>query len=170
MRVEIQGLSELQTLFKKLDKDSKCDLITTLLNKTHDLAKKNMAKHHKTGKMEHNLYKKKSGCDTAVVGISDEGMMVDWKGKSINYALFVHFGSQPHFIHPRFKKALRWSKDSNVYHSDYRAKDRVQEKTIFAFAKAVRHPGYKGDPFLYDALDEASSDVNQIFGRFVDGL
>ncbi|BAF69583.1 hypothetical protein [Nitratiruptor sp. SB155-2] len=157
MKVEIQGLSELQTLFKKLDKDSKCDLITTLLNKTYDLSKKNMAKHHKTGKMEHNLYKKKSGCDAAVVGISDDGMMVDWKGKSVNYALFVHFGTQPHFIHPRFKRALRWVKDGS-------------DKSNFAFAKAVRHPGYKGDPFLYNALDEASKEVNQIFGRFVDGL
>ncbi|WP_281950270.1 hypothetical protein [Nitrosophilus kaiyonis] len=170
MKVEIQGFSELQNLFKKLDKDSRCNLLAKLANKTYYLAKKNMAKHHKTGKMEHNLYKKKKECEGVEIGIDDNGMLIDWKGKNINYAIFVHFGTQPHFIHPRFKKALRWSKDGNVYPSNYRAKNKVQEKTIFSFAKAVKHPGYKGDPFLYKALDDASKKVNKIFGRFIDGL
>ncbi len=158
MKVEIHGLKELQELFKKLDEGSKKDMLIELTNITYDETKKRIAKHHKNGKMEHNLYKKLNLSDMqAAVGIDDDGMMVDWKGKKINYAEFVHFKTEPHFIHPKFKKALRWEK--------------TNEKTKFVFfAKAVRHPGYKGDPFLYDALSTASKDVTKIFERFIDGL
>ena len=158
MKIEIQGLKELQELFKKLDERSKKDILVELADKTFDEAKKRIAKHHKTGKMEHNLYKKLKLSDMqAAIGIEDDGMLVGWKGKKVNYAVFVHFGTQPHYIHPKFKKALRWTKES-------------ADKTTFAFAKAVHHPGYEGDPFLYDALDMAGKEVTKIFERFIDGL
>ena len=158
MKVEIQGLKELQKLFRKLDERTQKDVLVKLTDIAYGEVKKRIAKHHKTGKMEHNLYKKvKLSHMQAAVGIADDGMMVDWNGKKVNYAEFVHFGTNPHYIHPRFKKVLRWTKES-------------ADKTTFAFAKAVHHPGYEGDPFLYDALDEASKDVTKIFERFVDGL
>lgn len=53
------------------------------------------------------------------------------------YAAAVHDGSKPHIIQPNQRKALRFVKNSN-----------------FIFAKMVRHPGYKGDPFLFDAFDK----------------
>lgn len=50
----------------------------------------------------------------------------------VDYALNVEFGTQPHVITPKNKKALHW-KDRN-------GKD--------VFAKKVNHPGTKAQPFI----------------------
>jgi hypothetical protein len=50
------------------------------------------------------------------------------------HALFVHWGTKPHIIKPKTKKALRWAGPGG-----------------FVFAKIVHHPGYKGDPYLVRA-------------------
>jgi len=72
--------------------------------------------------------------ENGVVWMKDAGMMVSWNGRMVNKAIFVHFGTKPHTIEPKNKKALRWV-----------------DGGVFRFAKKVRHPGYRGDPFLYDA-------------------
>lgn len=150
--IKITGFKELQDTFKKLDGEMQKDFIIKFTNETYKKAKKAVSKHSKSGKMEHNLYKKIKGLE-GEVGIDDDGMMQKWRGKKINYALFVHFGSREHEIKPKDKKALRWVSDGK-----------------FKFAKKVHHPGYKGDPFLYKALDDTSKEVNKTFQRFIDGL
>jgi len=50
------------------------------------------------------------------------------------HAPFVHWGTKPHEIRPRNRKALRWAAGNG-----------------FVFAKVVHHPGYKGDPYLVRA-------------------
>lgn len=67
------------------------------------------------------------------------------------YAGFVHNGSAPHRIIPNRKKALRWVKNG-----------------AFQFARAVNHPGYKGDPFLYTAADDTKREVMTIFDRYAE--
>lgn len=64
------------------------------------------------------------------------------------HALFVHFGTKPHEITPKDKKALRWAANG-----------------AFHFAKKVMHPGYKGDAFLYKAADAAIRDFDSIVRR-----
>jgi hypothetical protein len=54
------------------------------------------------------------------------------------HALFVVFGTKPHVIRPKTKKALRWVSGNG-----------------FAFAGKVNHPGYRGDNYLQRAADEA---------------
>lgn len=51
---------------------------------------------------------------------------------------FIHSGTRPHDILPRNKKALRWAVPGSA--------------KGFAFARGVRHPGTKPDPFLHAAL------------------
>lgn len=63
------------------------------------------------------------------------------------YGPYVHQGTPPHIIEPRIKKALRW----------FTSQGEVR------FAKRVHHPGYKGDPFLFRALDEREDNVFRIF-------
>ena len=46
------------------------------------------------------------------------------------FALFSLY-TKPHIIKPRNRKFLRWVAGNN-----------------FIFAKKVKHPGYKGDPFF----------------------
>ncbi len=152
--VKLEGLSEINKIFHKLDKNLKCDMLKEIADQTFLSAKKRAGRHSKTGKMEHNLRSDVS-CQKsqAMIKVDDSGMMVNWNGKKINYGIFVHYGSRAHKIFPKKKKALRWG-DGGKFH----------------FAKVVNHPGYKGDPFLFDALDDATKNVTKIFERFTDGL
>lgn len=65
------------------------------------------------------------------------------------HGLFVHFGTRPHIIKPSKKKALRW----------------VGGDGLYQFAGKVRHPGYAGDPFLFNAADKALSRFDAIVRR-----
>ena len=64
------------------------------------------------------------------------------------YAPFVHEGTAPHIIMPKFKKALHWIDPKSK-------EDR--------FAKLVHHPWYKGNPFFTKAVE---SQKNRIINRF----
>ncbi len=61
-------------------------------------------------------------------------------------ALFVNFGTRPHVIRPKTKKALRW----------------VGPNGAFAFARRVNHPGYVGDPYIVRAADQAVTEFRTI--------
>lgn len=54
------------------------------------------------------------------------------------HALFVNFGTRPHVIEPKNRKALRWAGGGK-----------------FFFAKRVNHPGYRGDAYIVEAAIEA---------------
>lgn len=69
------------------------------------------------------------------------------------YGPFVHQGTRAHIIRPRNKKALRWP-----------------GKGGFVFSKVSNHPGIKKDPFLYDALDATSKEVDSIFKEEIDSV
>lgn len=62
------------------------------------------------------------------------------------HAVFVHWGTRPHVIRPRTKRTLRWPSGGQ-----------------FAFAKEVRHPGYKGDRWMVRAAQLAPA----LFARHV---
>lgn len=53
-----------------------------------------------------------------------------------DYGIFVHEGTKPHMIYPRKAKALRFT---------------MNGKTVYA--KSVRHPGTRPQPFLLTALN-----------------
>lgn len=52
--------------------------------------------------------------------------------------LYVHNGTRPHQIRPRTREYLRFEVGGRV-----------------VYAKVVNHPGYRGNPFLTDALRDA---------------
>ncbi len=54
----------------------------------------------------------------------------------LDYGVYLHQGTNPHVIEPRRKKALRWT-----------------DGGAFVFARRVKHPGTKKDPYIYEALD-----------------
>ena len=56
----------------------------------------------------------------------------------VEYGVYVEFGTSPHIIRPRIKKALSWIDDTN--------------KRVFA--KKVNHPGTNAHPFFRPALKE----------------
>ena len=67
------------------------------------------------------------------------------------YGPCVHEGSRAHVIRPRNKRVLRWP-----------------GKGGFVFSKISHHLGYKGDPFLYDALDDNSAEIDKIFDEEIE--
>lgn len=59
-----------------------------------------------------------------------------------DYAVYVHEGTRPHPIRPKKRKVLAWIPRG------------PGGKTVFA--REVKHPGTKAQPWLRDALDEAA--------------
>jgi HK97 gp10 family phage protein len=60
----------------------------------------------------------------------------------VDYALYVEFGTQPHIIRPKNKKALHWKNGK---------KD--------VFAKEVHHPGTKAQPFIRNTFYHKIPDI-----------
>lgn len=144
LTISISGVGETTLRLHRYAEHFPRHLIRRLTHDVHEAAVKKAAVHTRTGTMEHNIAMRIRGTRGEVY-IEDDGMMVSWRGRPVNYSLFVHFGSRPHPIYPRRKKALRWSQGD-----------------IFRFAKKVDHPGYRGDPFMYNAAREVFDRLNQI--------
>lgn len=66
--------------------------------------------------------------------VGDDAWEIGHDLRAARHALFVHWGTKPHIIRPKDKKRLRWPGPGG-----------------FIFAREVRHPGYKGDPWLVRA-------------------
>ncbi len=66
---------------------------------------------------------------------------------TVKYAKAVHEGTRPRTITPKKKKMLAWKKNGQWH-----------------FAKKVRHPGIKANPFFTRALTKTR---NEIEGEFV---
>lgn len=64
------------------------------------------------------------------------------------HAVFVHWGTRPHIIRPKTRKALRWARGG-----------------AFHFARAVNHPGYRGDAWMLRAADDAVRQFSAIIDR-----
>jgi hypothetical protein len=71
-----------------------------------------------------------------------------------NYAAAVEYGSREHDILPRRRKALRFATDA----SDRRLSGRPRKGArSVVFAKRVRHPGTKAQPFMVPGAERAAA-------------
>lgn len=155
MKITLEGQRELKEFIIDSVQDVSemwDDATKVFLRKLQETARPHMT--GRPSKLERNIYtktlKKNGRAYGTEGGVKNEGMMVDWKGKRVNYATFVEYGTRPHPIAPKNKKALRW----------------VGANGRFVFAKKVpRHPGYKGDPFLHKAAMDTFNDLERIFNR-----
>ena len=102
--------------------------IERLSQVTFDEASRGAGRHNKTGALLQSLYNR------AIT----KGRAVGHDPQRAPHAVFVNFGSNAHTIKPRTRKALRWPQGGK-----------------FRFAKLVRHPGYRGDGYLFLAADSA---------------
>ena len=69
----------------------------------------------------------------------------------VGYAQAVEYGSRPHEIVPRYRKALAWGGERRLSGS-LRSGSKATN-----FAKRVKHPGTKPKPYLRPAAEEAVS-------------
>ena len=148
--IKITGLKEISSWLDGIDSKLQRDAVIGITDDVYDRVKTLAAPHHRTGVMEDNIEKRVRG-DAGLVWISDRNMLVDWKGKKINYASFVLFGSKPHKIEAKNKKALKFA-------------------GLAGFAKSVNHPGYKGDNFLEKATQETFKNLDNIYKGVLDGI
>jgi hypothetical protein len=68
-----------------------------------------------------------------------------------SYALYVHEGTRAHDIVPKNRKALRFPADSG----SATLAGRVRKGGKVRFAKRVRHPGTKANPFMLRGAKKA---------------
>jgi HK97 gp10 family phage protein len=66
----------------------------------------------------------------------------------VNYGVYVEFGTSPHMILPRKKKALKFQMDGRD-----------------VFARKVSHPGTNAQPFMRPALDYGKRIVGELYER-----
>jgi hypothetical protein len=131
LKVSITGIDGVQQTLARLVPDSEA-AVRKLAERVHVLAYQGADKHTKKGALIRSL----GSAPKKVPG----GFVVGHDPQIAPHALFVHWGTRAHDIRPKDKKALRWSIGGR-----------------FTFSKFVRHPGYKGDPWLTNAADQGIS-------------
>lgn len=72
-------------------------------------------------------------------------------GPTVEYAPFVEYGTKPHIIFPRFRRALRFTAGG---------------ETIFA--KRVFHPGFPGRFFVRSAHEEFLDEAPRFAGELIE--
>ena len=105
-----------------------------------EIVERDAGKHSKSGALFASVGKRRTG---------PAGWIVGHDTQRAKHARFVHWGTRPHVIERKRKKALRWVSGNG-----------------FAFAKRVRHPGNKADPWFVRAASQAPL----IFSRHVQSI
>lgn len=154
MIVTFEGAEKLFEHFDDLLTSYPHETVVAVTEDVYKNAKQNIIPHTKSTRLEQNLDMRVHKADlSGEVYILNRGMMVRWRGKPTNYALFVHFGTKDHQVSPKNKKALRWAGPNG-----------------FAFSKGHKVKGIKADPFMTNALAKTFKDLDKIFTRTYDGL
>ena len=148
MRLTISGDEALQARFQSLTKVMKTTFWNYVRTDLQDNLLKNVKPHHVTGKLERNVYAKTTD-DGVEAGIRTDGTEVSWNGKRVSYGVFVNYGTKPHTIEAKDKKALRW----------------VGAGGAFAFAKSVQHPGTKASHFIERSAKTTFENLDKMFSQ-----
>ena len=136
--VEVSGAKELIAELRDLPEAFQKPVINKLAAVAYDSAQKGAGRHVVTGALFQSLYNR------PITG----GREVGHDPNRAPHAVFVNFGTRPHQIRPKNKKALRWASGNG-----------------FIFAKLVNHPGYRGDPYMVQAKDDALAQFSTIVDK-----
>ena len=133
--VRVEGVSALRVTLPQIQKEIERLTILRMSQIAYDSTQRGAGRPSKSGALFQSVYNR------AIPG----GREVGHDPQRAPHALFVNFGTRPHIIRPKEKKALRWVMGNR-----------------FIFAKFVRHPGYKGDAYILDAAADAMAQFKQI--------
>lgn len=131
----VSGLTELVDDLRGMPPKVETEVINNLSQVAYDSAQRGAGRHIKTGALFQSLYNR---------AIRD-GRSVGHDPRRAPHAIHLIFGTKPHKIVPNKRKALRWVGPAG-----------------FMFAKAVNHPGYRGDDYMLQARDDALSQFQKI--------
>jgi hypothetical protein len=141
--VNVQGIDAIRDTFAHLVPETQAKVLKGLAQVAFDTAQQQVDTHTQTGALARSLRLRSDGSG---------GWIIDHDLQHASYAPWVHWGSRPHLIRPREKKALRWAAGAG-------------SGTGFVFAKWAHHPGYAGHPYLVEAADEAVKQFDAIVTR-----
>ena len=141
--VTVTGAKELIQDFRDLPEEFERKTILKMADIAFKSASKGADRHTKTGALRQSLYNRAYG--------TGGGRAVGHDPQRAPQALWVNFGTRPHRIVPNKKKALRWPVAGGA--------------GGFAFAKWVDHPGYRGDPYILKAKDDALAQFKNIVSK-----
>lgn len=128
IQVRILGVDALMQDLQALPVKMEASVLRQMSQIAYDRAQEGAGRHSKTGALFRSLYNRSI----------PHGREVGHDPRLAPHALFVNFGTRPHKIYPKDKKALRWAGGG-----------------AFHFAKFVNHPGYRGDNYMQRAADAA---------------
>lgn len=143
IHLQIAGLDAIETRLQELPKKIEGKVLRHFADFVHEKALDRADKHTKTGALFQSLYSRPI----------PHGYEIGNDPQRAPHAVFVHWGTKPHVIKPKKRKALRWSSGGE-----------------FAFAKRVNHPGYIGDPYLVLAARDAIRNFDSIVQQATKGL
>ena len=143
IEINVAGLDAIRARFATLVPKVQAKTLRGLAQVAFDTAQQQVDTHTQTGALARSLRLRSDGAGGWIIGHDQQ---------HAPYAIFLHFGTRPHLIKPKDKKALRWPGGSG-------------SKTNFIFAKWVHHPGYEGHPYLIEAADEAVKQFDAIVRR-----
>ena len=128
IQVRIEGADILRGQLLQLPQKLEASVLRQMAQIAYDKAQQGAGRHFKTGALFRSLYNRSI----------PHGREVGHDPRAAPHALFVNFGTRPHRIAPKKKKALRWAGGG-----------------AFKFAKWVNHPGYIGDNYMIRAADDS---------------
>ena len=143
IEMNIEGLEEVQETFKRLVPEVQQKVMRGLAQVAFDSAQRQVDTHTQTGALARSLFLRPEGESAWIIGHDQQ---------HAPHAVFVHWGTRPHVIRPKDKKALRWPSGQGG-------------ATHFRFARFVNHPGYQGDAWLVTAADAAVRQFDAIVRR-----
>lgn len=154
IELNIQGIEAVRDRFATLVPEVQAKTLRGLAQVAFDTAQRQVDTHTQTGALARSLRLRSDGAGGWIIGHDQQ---------HASYAPFVHWGTRPHIIRPREKKALRWVGEKGA--TTRNAQGRFVSGTKFIFARFVHHPGYAGDPWLVQAADEAVRQFDAIVRR-----
>lgn len=134
--VKIEGIDTVTQFIGELPERVEKSVLLQMSQIAYDKTLEGAGRHVVTGALRQSTYNR----------AIPKGREVGHDPQRAPHAKFVLFGTRPHTITPKTKKALRW----------------VGPGGRFLFAKFVRHPGYIGDNYLFRAADEAIRNFDRI--------
>jgi len=135
LNIDVRGDDRVRAMFARINDQLAQRAIAATAVSAEDEIELAVGKHTKTGALFQSIYK------TRIRPLAWE---LGHNRQQAPHALFVHWGTKPHRIAPKNKKAMRWAGPNG-----------------FRFARGVNHPGYRGDPWLTRAAREAPRHFEQ---------
>ena len=137
--MKINNNEDIFKAFDKLDKDLHIELVSKIANDALKYSKEFAKPNHKTGQMEREL--------SQTVTKDDEAYII----AGAPHTVFIHFGTKPHTVEAKNGSYLRWAGGAR-----------------FKYRKKVYSSGFKGNPFIYDGIKKAFSNVDKYLDEVVE--